>query len=179
MKGKTVVLDAGHGGSDTGAAWRGRLEKDDTLLLARQTGRQLERLGYFVSYTRPEDQFLPLDRRLEHARAAGGDALVSLHRNSYKPQVARGFAVYVALHPTEGDLRLAQSIYRRVLEALPVMPRGVSSYDYYLCRTAPRPACLVEALFLDHSEDNCLFDSQLPVLASAIAQGIADALAED
>ena len=74
MKGKTVVLDAGHGGSDTGAAWRGRLEKDDTLLLARQTGRQLERLGYFVSYTRPEDQFLPLDRRLEHARAAGGSA---------------------------------------------------------------------------------------------------------
>ena len=51
----TIVIDAGHGGSDGGATYNGRLEKDDNLRLALAVGELLEQRGYRVAYTRTED----------------------------------------------------------------------------------------------------------------------------
>ena len=51
----TVFLDAGHGGSDPGAVYNGRQEKDDTLALTLAVGRILESYGFRVIYSRTED----------------------------------------------------------------------------------------------------------------------------
>lgn len=48
----SIVLDPGHGGSDSGAVYQGRLEKDDNLALAMAVGKILEKDGYNVIYTR-------------------------------------------------------------------------------------------------------------------------------
>ena len=76
----TIVIDAGHGGSDGGATYNGRLEKDDNLRLALAVGDLLEQRGYRVVYTRTEDKF---DSPVEKARIAnrsGADYFVSFHR---------------------------------------------------------------------------------------------------
>ena len=58
----TIVIDAGHGGSDSGAVYKGRLEKDDNLRLALAVGDLLKQAGYNVIYTRTEDVFDFADR---------------------------------------------------------------------------------------------------------------------
>lgn len=60
---KTVILDAGHGGSDPGAVYMGRKEKDDALALTLAVGEQLTRDGIRVLYTRVNDVYdTPLER---------------------------------------------------------------------------------------------------------------------
>ena len=60
---KSVIIDAGHGGSDPGAVYEGRQEKDDALNLALAVGRILENNGVDVMYTRINDVYdTPLER---------------------------------------------------------------------------------------------------------------------
>jgi len=59
----TIVMDAGHGGSDWGATRNGRMEKADNIALTIAIGRELERRGHNVIYTRQTDVFVPLDQR--------------------------------------------------------------------------------------------------------------------
>ena len=80
----TVILDAGHGGSDSGAVYNGRQEKDDALRLAMAVGRILENEGVNVEYTRTSDVYdTPFQKAME-ANNMGGDLFVSIHRNSNK-----------------------------------------------------------------------------------------------
>lgn len=59
-----IVVDAGHGGRDSGAVFQGRQEKDDTLRLALAVGEILERNGQEVVFTRTEDVYqTPLGKR--------------------------------------------------------------------------------------------------------------------
>lgn len=61
----TIALDAGHGGSDSGAVYKSRKEKDDTLRLTRAVGQILENSGINVYYVREDDEYeTPFKRRL-------------------------------------------------------------------------------------------------------------------
>ncbi len=79
----TVVIDAGHGGHDTGTQGNGLREKDITLAVARQVGAYLEKeLGVRVVYTRQDDRFITLRNRGRIANEARGKLFVSIHVNS-------------------------------------------------------------------------------------------------
>ena len=78
----TIMIDAGHGGSDSGAVHNGRLEKDDNLRLALAVGNILEQMGYNVEYTRTEDVYDSPSEKARIANRSGADYFVSLHRNS-------------------------------------------------------------------------------------------------
>ena len=78
----TIVIDAGHGGSDPGAVYNGRREKDDNLRLALAVGNLLEQRGYNVVYTRTEDVFDTPGEKARIANRSGADYFVSFHRNS-------------------------------------------------------------------------------------------------
>lgn len=77
-----VVIDPGHGGANPGAVYADRREKDDALALSLAVGSILERNGVDVYYTRTSDVYEAPARKVEEANAAGGDYLVSIHRNS-------------------------------------------------------------------------------------------------
>jgi N-acetylmuramoyl-L-alanine amidase len=81
---KTVMLDPGHGGSDTGTVGRmGTKEKDITLDIAKRLKERLEKHGkYNVIMTREQDITLPLNKRIEIARLNKADIFVSIHINS-------------------------------------------------------------------------------------------------
>ncbi len=100
-----IVLDAGHGGEDSGAKGKGKLlEKTAALAIAKATGSALEQLGYRVAFTRDDDTFIPLWDRAPIANKQGADLFVSLHLNAARARAATGSEVYfLSLGQAEAD----------------------------------------------------------------------------
>jgi N-acetylmuramoyl-L-alanine amidase len=91
-----VVLDAGHGGWDLGTVGRGGLiEKTLVLEVAQRLGKMLEtKLGAEVTYTRGDDNYVPLEQRAEIANKAKADLFISVHANYSTLETARGVETY-------------------------------------------------------------------------------------
>jgi N-acetylmuramoyl-L-alanine amidase len=91
-----IVVDAGHGGHDTGTIGpNGLMEKDLVLDVALKLGKLLEdRLGAEVVYTRDDDTFVPLETRTAIANKEQADMFISIHANSSDDASARGVETY-------------------------------------------------------------------------------------
>jgi N-acetylmuramoyl-L-alanine amidase len=91
-----IVVDAGHGGHDTGTIGpNGLQEKDLTLDVALRLGKLLEtKLGADVIYTRDDDTFIPLETRTAIANQNEADLFISVHANSSRDKDARGVETY-------------------------------------------------------------------------------------
>jgi len=91
-----IVVDAGHGGHDTGTIGpNGLLEKDLVLNVALRLGKLLEqKLGADVVYTRQDDTFIPLETRTAIANQNQADLFISIHANSSPDPAARGVETY-------------------------------------------------------------------------------------
>jgi N-acetylmuramoyl-L-alanine amidase len=100
-----IVVDAGHGGHDTGTiAPNGLLEKDLVLDVALRLGKLLEsRLGAEVVYTRDDDTFIPLETRTAIANQNEADLFISIHANSSRDPSARGIETYYLNFTTSAD----------------------------------------------------------------------------
>jgi N-acetylmuramoyl-L-alanine amidase len=96
LKLATIVLDAGHGGHDTGTIGpTGLMEKDLVLDVTQRLGRLItQRLGVKVVYTRSDDTFIPLDQRTQIANEAHADLFLSIHANSSPLRNATGVETY-------------------------------------------------------------------------------------
>ena len=92
----TIVLDAGHGGHDTGTIGpTGLMEKDLVLDVTQRLGRMIvQRLGANVVYTRSDDSFVPLQERTRIANEAHADLFLSIHANSSTLRSASGVETY-------------------------------------------------------------------------------------
>ncbi len=90
-----VVLDPGHGGSDSGASANGLVEKNLNLSVALACKKELEEYnGVTVYMTRDTDVYVGLKERADKAKAWGADIFVSLHMNSASAGTANGVEVY-------------------------------------------------------------------------------------
>ncbi len=91
-----IVIDAGHGGHDTGSIGSGGTrEKDVVLDIARKLGERLEKeLKAEVIYTRKSDVFIPLEDRPKIANIRQADLLISIHCNSAEDSRVRGVETY-------------------------------------------------------------------------------------
>lgn len=91
-----IVIDAGHGGHDSGTLGVDGLEEKDVVLdVALRLGKLLhERLGAEIVYTRADDTFIPLETRTAIANKAQADLFISVHANSSADSTARGVEVY-------------------------------------------------------------------------------------
>ena len=174
----TVVLDAGHGGRDTGAlSPHGLPEKDANLRLAKAVRDELVKRGYKVVMTREDDTFIALYDRPKVAHGANADLFVSIHHNApgyaVDPFGLRYQAVY-AWNPL-GE-RLAKAINARMAAADPALRNeGVLHANFAVTRNPEIPSCLIEADFITHPDGECAaWDaSRRPRIATAIADGIA------
>ncbi|MCY4598144.1 MAG: N-acetylmuramoyl-L-alanine amidase [Bryobacterales bacterium] len=92
----TILVDAGHGGHDTGSIGPGGLrEKDVVLDISQRLGKLLEeRLGAEVIYTRQSDVFVPLEERPQIANSRKADLMISIHCNSAPSSKVRGIETY-------------------------------------------------------------------------------------
>ena len=107
----TLVVDAGHGGHDTGALGAFSKEKDINLNVALAFGKLVEKNcpDVKVIYTRKTDIFIPLQERADIANKAGADLLVSIHTNALPAgRIARGFETYtLGMHRAKDNLDVA------------------------------------------------------------------------
>ncbi|MBR6618721.1 MAG: N-acetylmuramoyl-L-alanine amidase [Clostridia bacterium] len=173
-----ICLDAGHGGSDVGAEYNGRYEKDDNLKLTLAVGEILEENGVKVIYTRTEDETVELEERAEFANKKKATYFVSIHRNSAAANVS-GVEIWIENTATLYEERLAKDILDEIDAAGFGKNRGVkrgyqgdSSANYLVNSATEMPSCLVEMGFITTPADNKLFDEKLDEYAKAIAEGI-------
>lgn len=168
-----IVLDAGHGGSDPGAVYEGRQEKDDNLQLVFDVGAVLENHGIDVEYTRVTDVYQSPYEKAAMANQSGADYFVSIHRNARDIPNTEG-GVETLLYSTEESVKkdMAEAINRN-LEEIGFTNRGVIARpNLVVLRDTDMPALLVEAGFIDSEADNALFDANRAAIADAIAYGI-------
>jgi N-acetylmuramoyl-L-alanine amidase len=83
---KLIVIDAGHGGHDTGAIAGGKREKDLVLQISKRLEKQLKKHGYSVAMTRKKDRFLKLPQRTKIADKKNAAVFISIHANSVPKQ---------------------------------------------------------------------------------------------
>jgi N-acetylmuramoyl-L-alanine amidase len=100
-----IVIDAGHGGHDSGTLGAGGIEEKDVVLdVALRLGKLLhDRLGAEIVYTRADDTFIPLETRTAIANKAQADLFISVHANSSQDPSARGVEVYYLNFTSDPD----------------------------------------------------------------------------
>jgi N-acetylmuramoyl-L-alanine amidase len=192
---RTIVLDPGHGGEDSGARCLAPeiSERTFTFDLALRVSNLLARADLPVVLTRAADQFVALEDRTRMASNAHAAVFVSLHANFAANATASGVETYAMpfagwpgtadesrTDPScEGNLsdtenaRLGFAIHSR-LAPLGLTDRGFKRARYAVLRHAPCPAVLVECGFLSHTNDTRLLSDPAyrDLLATAIADGI-------
>ena len=164
-----IVIDPGHGGSDWGASYEGRKEKDDNLNLALAVGRILQNNGVDIEYTRTDDVYnTPLEKAMM-GNNADADFFISFHRNATGvPEKSTGIETLV-FQDSGIKAEMARNINREMAN-LGFEDRGVIERpNLVVLKRTKMPALLIEAGFIDNEKDNAKFDAEFDQIAEAIA----------
>ncbi|HEY2342781.1 MAG TPA: N-acetylmuramoyl-L-alanine amidase, partial [Chthoniobacteraceae bacterium] len=194
----TVILDAGHGGHDHGAASNFGFEKDFALDVVFRVRDDLQKRGFKVLLTRASDVFIPLHERPAVANHVPDSIFVSIHFNcATSNAAARGFEIYScaprgAPATNDGafsvrDLReepansvdtqstiLAGTIFHSLLGHLPLPDRGIKHARFAVLRLCTQPAVLVECGFVSNPADSSLIAS--PAWRAQVAQSVTEGI---
>lgn len=165
---RVVILDAGHGGEDSGAIGvSGVLEKDLNLTIVKTLGEMFENEGYQVIYTRLEDKLLykpeenikgirkisDLKNRCKIAAENPSALFVSIHMNSFGMEKYSGLQVYSSID--DESRKLAECIQSSVVERLqPDNNRIVKEgKDIYILENVENTSVLIECGFLSNRRE--------------------------
>ncbi|KIL48189.1 N-acetylmuramoyl-L-alanine amidase family protein [Jeotgalibacillus soli] len=173
--GAKVFLDAGHGGSDSGAIGHGLLEKNVNLSITRLVGSILESRGANVYYRRISDTFLSLDGIVNMANSSGADLFISIHANAQANSAVRGTECFTYA-ATQSTRNLAASISASMANAVGTLNRGAKVDNFRIITYTNMPAVLVETGFLTNSSDAQFLRNRQGTIALAIADEITNYL---
>lgn len=186
----TIVLDAGHGGYDSGSvSLEGVYEKNITLGLVLLIGDYLEEEGINVVYTRTSDDvewesdnLIDLQSRVQIAEDAQADYFISIHLNSSEDgNDIRGYETYVDLNEAS-TVSMAENIHSQLSDLDYSMDRGLKdAYDsslYVICKNLI-PSLLLELGFMSNAQDMNYILSNPEELAQAVAKGIIMSIAQE
>ena len=170
---KTIMIDAGHGGSDPGAMNGNHKEKVYTLQIAKRLQTQLEKLGFRVIMTRTGDTYPTLQDRAALCKKYKPDLYISIHCNSSTNKTPAGIETYRAVPvggtETKGSKvktekqsanefdanssRLAYEIQKGMVAATGAADRGTRHQAIYVIGNASCPAVLVEVGYLSNEAE--------------------------
>lgn len=190
---RTVIIDAGHGGHDSGAVSPYAREKDCNLAVALKLRSKLQKLGYKVVMTRDGDYFLTLQQRVAIANKVPDSIFVSIHHNS-GGSAATGIETFtLAPHGTTSpfartrrtedlagnnqdseNIALATAVHSRAIRASGAFDRGVQRARFSVLCTIQRPAILFEGGFVSNPVEGRKISTPeyQEMLAENICQGI-------
>lgn len=186
----TVVLDAGHGSSDSGKVGiNGVLEKDINLSISKKTKKYLEKKGICVIMTRNKDESLAegekgnrkvqdMKARVKRINDTKPDLAVSIHQNSYHEESIHGAQVFYYEHSESGE-KDARILQEALLAVDPDNTRQVkANTTYYLLKRTEVPILIVECGFLSNQEEaeKLASEDYQKEIAKAIANGIESCL---
>lgn len=168
---QSVVIDAGHGGSDTGAIGGGIYEKNITLDIAKRVEKLLKQKGYDVKMTRTDDSTVSLQERVDISEEYEPDIFVSIHVNSsVKPEI-NGIETH---YYHQESLPLAQIVHASFASAVPANNRGLFKSKFYVINHTTDPAILIEIGFISNDEERGQLTGEKR--KQATAQSIADGI---
>lgn len=174
---QTIVIDAGHGGRDTGAIGvHGYYEKDFITLTAEKLTSTLQKLGATVHLTREDDENIRLGSRPVLANTQDTDAFISLHYNSFdQDRSVKGVGTY---YYDPYDKQLAYAIQEGIIEKTGANDRGVLQDDFLVLRQNYKPSVLIELGFISHPDkEELLFtDAYQQKLVDGIIIGLTNTL---
>ena len=147
-----VAIDAGHGGSNTGASGviSGIIEKEYTLKIAKQLEKYLKAQKVKTFMTRDKDTDLTMIDRTLMLRQQDPDILISIHLNSADSDTVKGVSTY---YRYIGFRPLSQAILKRMQELKLKEWGNVGAFNFSLSGPTEYPNCLVEVGFLSNKED--------------------------
>ncbi len=170
-----VVLDAGHGGQDSGAMCGTVLEKDLTLDVAQRAELLLHAAGYATVLTRESDRYLSLAERAAVGNKEDDSLFISIHFNDGARATASGVETYFAEREPSNGSRfffwlpflqqvnngaltsksqdLASSIQAALVERTRALDRGTKSEQFYVIANVRHPAALIEGGFITNQSD--------------------------
>lgn len=168
---KTVVIDAGHGGHDCGAAWGKVYEKHLALDTAARLESHLKRLGYRTVMTRRGDYYLTLPQRAAIANQYKDAIFVSVHFNHTWREGASGLETFY--YSGEGQ-KLAAFVQSRMVNKTKTFDREAKFARFFVLRNSRNPAVLVEGGFVSNDQERERMKSAgfREGLAKGIAEGI-------
>ena len=180
-----IMVDAGHGGRDSGTYYGDILEKDINLEIAKELEKELTKYGAIVYMTRKRDVDLSsiydsakkrgdLYRRLLLIKEKKCDLYISIHINWYDDNTLRGAEVLYNSINKENKV-LAQSIMNRFKKELD-SNRNIKTTDLYMYRNTTTPGVLVECGYLSNPTERKLLQKEeyQKRLAKTIIKGIID-----
>jgi N-acetylmuramoyl-L-alanine amidase len=168
---KSVVIDAGHGGSDYGAIKAGINEKDINLDIAKRVQAILMSKKVVVYMERDKDETVSLKDRVQFCEEKSPIVFVSIHVNSsVKPEI---FGIETHYYHQE-SLGLAQTVHEKLISHVPSKDRGLFKSKFYVINHTKVPAILVEIGFLSNDTERAQLVSEYrkQQTAEAIAEGI-------
>jgi len=169
---KRIVVDAGHGGRDSGARGTALFEKDVNLDVARQVAARLVALGALTTLTRESDVFVDLYDRPRLANRIGADLFVSIHCNAMpKRNTGLGTETYY-YHMRSKCLGLV--LHGALVQALGRRDNGLRWANFCVTRESEMPAVLVELMYINTDEEQALLAR--PETRTAAAAGIVEGL---
>lgn len=170
----TVVVDAGHGGKDSGAYRRyGPPEKMVALDVAQRLNQKLRESQIKTIMTRNSDVFIPLNDRVAIENKQKNAVFVSIHFNDSRTRRARGFETY---YHSGASYDLASRIQQKLMSIPNSSNGGIHTANFRVLRLASCPAVLVECGYLSNrSEANQARDWEYrELLADRIAEAIVE-----
>jgi N-acetylmuramoyl-L-alanine amidase len=159
LKGKTIVIDPGHGGQDHGTTgFRGTLEKNVTLSTAEKLYQKLKSAGANVILTRNDDHYVSLPSRVGISQNDHADAFISIHFDSLKEdQSVTGHTTYY-YHSNQKEL--ADCIDQTISSQVSVKDRGIHIGDFHVIRENNAPAVLLELGYLSNPNEEILINTE-------------------
>lgn len=171
LKGKVIVIDAGHGGTDYGAIRDGINEKDINLDVAKRVEDILRRKGYKVGMTRTNDTYVSLEDRCNHSESMNPALFVSVHVNSCAGTEPKGIETH---YYHDNSIELANIIHAKMTKAIKTPNRGLFKSKFYVINHTTVPAVLLEIGFISNEQERAdlVSSKRKQATAQAIAEGI-------
>lgn len=169
-----VVIDAGHGGSDSGAINNTVLEKQIVADVSSHLKELCKDKNIEIILLRTEDKFMSLQERISKIEALSPDLVISLHANYSKDRERNGVEVFVA----ENEFTMKSSYFgTKILESFKrkeFKTSSLKSANFFLMRNLNCPAVTVELGFLSNPEDMKYLNSEFgqKFLAKQIASSL-------
>ncbi len=169
------MLDAGHGGKDSGAVGNGLREKDLNLTIALAVGKILTDNGVKVFYTRMNDTFLELTDRTIKANSQKVDYFISFHINSAAGTNGTGFESFMYNGNNQATKNFQNKVHTEIMKHLKVLnvkDRGQKKQAFTVLEKTNMHAILLENLFINNPTDATLLKTKLTAIIKANAYGI-------
>ncbi|MCL6589448.1 MAG: N-acetylmuramoyl-L-alanine amidase family protein [Firmicutes bacterium] len=169
--GRTIVLDAGHGGFDPGTCGsQGTLEKEIVLDITLRLKNLLEEAGAGVALTRSDDRYISLFERPWLANFIMADLFISIHCNSYvRDRGIRGTELFY-FQGRPGAKELAGQVLEKLTKFTGLANRGLRPNNFAVLSGAQMPGLLVETGYLSNYEEESLLNEE--TFRARIALGI-------